>query len=71
MSGGRFSILNPCYLFKGGKQVVKKVDTTSIKFNQASIITLTLLAYLFNWPWLVLFVGAARCAAIDVSASQA
>jgi hypothetical protein len=38
--------------------MVKKVDTTSIKFNQASIITLTLLAYLFDLPWLVLFVGA-------------
>ncbi len=38
--------------------MVKKVDTTAIKFNQASIITFTLLAYLFDLPWLVLFVGA-------------
>lgn len=37
--------------------MLKKVDTTVIKFNQASIITLTLLAYLFDWRWLVLFVG--------------
>ncbi len=38
--------------------MVKKVDTTAIKFNQASIITFTLLAYVFDLPWLVLFVGA-------------
>jgi hypothetical protein len=38
--------------------VVKKVDTTAIKFNQASIISLTILAFLLDVPWLVLFVGA-------------
>jgi hypothetical protein len=38
--------------------MVKKVDTTAIKFNQASIITFTLLAYVLDLPWLVLFVGA-------------
>ena len=37
--------------------MTKKVDTTSIKFNQASIITLTSLAFLFDLPWLVLFVA--------------
>ncbi len=37
--------------------MIKKVDTTSIKFNQASIITLTFLAFLFDLPWLVLFVA--------------
>jgi len=37
--------------------VIKKVDTTTIKFNQASIITLTGLAFLFDLPWLVLFVA--------------
>ncbi len=36
---------------------MKKVDTTTIKFNQASIVTLTLLAFLFDQPLLVLFVG--------------
>ncbi|RME72478.1 MAG: DUF4395 domain-containing protein [Chloroflexi bacterium] len=34
-----------------------KVDTTAIKFNQASLITLTLLAFLLDQPYLVLFVG--------------
>ncbi len=38
--------------------MVKKVDTTAIKFNQACIITFTLLAYVLDLPWLVLFVGA-------------
>jgi hypothetical protein len=37
--------------------VIKKVDTTAVKFNQASLIILTLLAYLLDQPWLVLFVG--------------
>ncbi len=35
----------------------KKVDTTAIKFNQASIVGLTLLAFLLDQPYLVLFVG--------------
>jgi hypothetical protein len=35
----------------------KKVDTTALKFNQAMIITFTLLGFLFNQPYLVLFVG--------------
>jgi hypothetical protein len=39
-------------------QVIKKVDTTAIKFNQASIITLISLAFVFDLPWLVLFVAA-------------
>jgi len=42
--------------------VIKKVDTTAIKFNQASIITLTLLAYLLDLPWLVLGVGVVLAA---------
>ena len=37
--------------------MVKKVDTTTIKFNQASIIVLTLLGFLLDQPYLVLFVG--------------
>lgn len=37
--------------------MVKKVDTTALKFNQASIITLTLLGFLFSQPILVVFVG--------------
>jgi hypothetical protein len=35
----------------------KKVDTTALKFNQAMIITFTLLAFLLNQPYLALFVG--------------
>ena len=37
--------------------IAKKVDTTALKFNQVSIITLTLLGFLLNQPYLVLFVG--------------
>jgi hypothetical protein len=37
--------------------MINKVDTTAIKFNQASIITLNLLAFVFNQPYLVLLVG--------------
>ena len=37
--------------------MTKKVDTTTIKFNQGSIIVLTLLGFLLNQPYLVLFVG--------------
>jgi hypothetical protein len=37
--------------------MASKVDTTAIKFNQASIITLTLLAYLVDLRGLVPFVG--------------
>lgn len=36
---------------------MKKVDTTAIKFNQALIVTITLLGFLLNQPHLVLFVG--------------
>lgn len=35
----------------------KKVDTTALKFNQASIIALTLLGFLLDQPGLVLVVG--------------
>ncbi len=35
-----------------------KVDQTSLKFNQASIILLLVLAFLFNAAWLVAFVAA-------------
>ena len=37
--------------------MLQKVDQTALKFNQASIITLTLLGFLLNQPLLVLFVG--------------
>ncbi len=37
--------------------MAKKVDTTALKFNQASIIALTLLGFVLNQPVLVLFVG--------------
>lgn len=43
---------------QGGIKMQTKVDTTAIKFNQASIVTFTLVAYLFDLPWLVLGVGA-------------
>jgi len=32
------------------------VDRTTIKFNQGCIIALLVLAFLFEWPWLVLLV---------------
>lgn len=37
--------------------MAKKVDTTALKFNQASLVTLTLTAFLFDLRWLVLAVG--------------
>ncbi len=37
--------------------MAKKVDTTALKFNQASIIVITLLGFLLNQPYLVLLVG--------------
>ncbi len=37
--------------------MTKKVDVTAIKFNQASIITFTLLGFLLDQPYLVLLVG--------------
>lgn len=36
----------------------QKVDQTALKFNQASIITLLVLAFLFNQIWLVALVAA-------------
>ena len=36
---------------------MKKVDTTALKFNQAAIISLTLLGFLLDQPYLVLLVG--------------
>jgi hypothetical protein len=41
----------------GGWIMVRKVDTTAIKFNQASIVVLTALGFLLDQPYLVLFVG--------------
>jgi hypothetical protein len=35
----------------------KKVDTTALKFNQASIIAITLFGFLLDQPYLVLLVG--------------
>jgi hypothetical protein len=40
-----------------GDKMVKKVDTTAIKFNQAGIIIFTLLGFVLDQPYLVLFVG--------------
>lgn len=37
--------------------MVKKVDTTALKFNQASIVALTGLGFVLDQPWLVLLVG--------------
>ncbi len=35
----------------------RTVDHTGLRFNQASIITLLVLAFIANWPWLVTAVG--------------
>ena len=37
--------------------MIKKVDTTAIKFNQGSIVILTSLGFVLNQPYLVLLVG--------------
>lgn len=37
--------------------MTKTVDTTALKFNQAGVIGLTLLGFLFDQPYLVLLVG--------------
>jgi hypothetical protein len=37
--------------------MAKKVDLTTIKFNQAAIVTITLLGFLFDQPYLVLLVA--------------
>ncbi|MFN8458945.1 MAG: DUF4395 domain-containing protein [Anaerolineae bacterium] len=37
--------------------MIKKVDTTAIKFNQGSIVVLTLLGFVLDQPYLVLLVG--------------
>ena len=36
---------------------MNKVDVTAIKFNQGCIVGFTVLAFLFDLPWLILFVG--------------
>ncbi|MCL4857957.1 MAG: DUF4395 family protein [Caldilineaceae bacterium] len=38
--------------------MAQRVDQTALRFNQASIITLLLIAFLFDQLWLVAFVGA-------------
>jgi uncharacterized protein DUF4395 len=38
--------------------MARKIDHTALKFNQASIITLLVLAFLFNQSWLVAVVAA-------------
>lgn len=37
---------------------LSKVDHAALKFNQGSIIVLLLLAFIFNWQWMVAFVAA-------------
>ncbi len=39
-----------------------RVDQTALKFNQASIIVLTLAAFLLDLPWLVAFVAVVMAA---------
>lgn len=34
-----------------------RVDQTAVRFNQASIITLLLVAFILAWPWLVALIG--------------
>lgn len=36
---------------------VRRVDQTALKFNQAAIIALLLVAFIFNWVWLVVLVA--------------
>jgi hypothetical protein len=38
---------------------MKRVDTNALKFNQVNIIVWTIVAFVFNWPWLVGLVGIA------------
>lgn len=40
------------------EDISEKIDKTSLKFNQVSIVILVGLAYLFNIQWLVAFVAA-------------
>lgn len=35
-----------------------KVDQTALRFNQVSIVGLLIVAFLFDWAWLVAFVAA-------------
>jgi len=42
---------------EGLMAIATRVDQTSIRFNQASIITLLLVAFIAQWLWLVAFVG--------------
>lgn len=37
--------------------MIKRVDQTALKFNQAAIIVFTFLGFIFERPYLVLFVG--------------
>ena len=37
--------------------MIKRVDQTALKFNQAAIIIFTLLGFILDRPYLVLFVG--------------
>lgn len=36
---------------------IRRVDQTALKFNQAAIIALLLVAFVFNWVWLVVLVA--------------
>ena len=38
---------------------MKKVDTNALKFNQINIVGWTMVAFIFDWPWLVALVGIA------------
>ena len=40
------------------KDSQNKIDLNALKFNQASIVTLTLIGFIFNQPYLLVFVGA-------------
>lgn len=37
---------------------ISKLDRSALKFNQASIVVLTAVAFLFNIPWLIIFTSA-------------
>jgi hypothetical protein len=46
-----------CFIFTILEEKLMNVDITAIKFNQAALITFTLLGFIVNQPYLALLVG--------------
>jgi hypothetical protein len=42
----------------GDGEIAEMIDYSALRFNQASIVALLLLAFFAGWAWLVAFVGA-------------